>query len=93
MADAQKEQVQAPQEQDPVLQAKTRAAQRIKALFHKEKEATMNDERAVETFLKIKTQEKKGFSKEKQLKAMQDRVWYIAPRPTIEKMLAQKQAA
>jgi len=53
----------------------------------------MNDERAVETFVKMKSLEKEPFSKEKQLKAMQDRLWYISPRPTIEKMLAQKQAA
>jgi len=91
MADAQKEQVQAPQEQDPVMLAKTRAAQRIKALFHKEKEANMNDERAVETFQKLKSLEKKHFDKEKQLEAMKARVWYIAPRPTIVRML--KQAA
>ncbi len=91
MADAQKEQVQAPQEQDPVLLAKTRAAQRIKALFHKEKEAKMNDERAVETFLKLKSLEKARFEKEKQLETLKQKVWYIAPRPTIEQML--KQAA
>jgi len=53
----------------------------------------MNDERAVETFVKMKSLEKEPFSKEKQLKAMQDRLWYISPRPTIEKMLTQKQAA
>ncbi len=91
MADAQKEQVQAPQEQDPVMLAKTRAAQRIKALFHKEKEANMNDERAVETFLKLKSREKTQFEKAKQLEALKQKVWYIAPRPTIEQML--KQAA
>jgi len=71
--------------------AKTRAAQRIKALFHKEKEANMNDERAVETFLKLKSLEKERFEKEKQLEALKQKVWYIAPRPTIEQLL--KQAA
>ena len=88
MADAQQEQVQTPQEQqDPVLLAKTRAAQRIKALYHQEKEANMNEERAVETFLKQKSQEKERFDKEKQLKEMEFRVWYIAPRPTQVKKL------
>ncbi len=91
MADAQKEQVQAPQEQNPVMLAKIRAAQRIKALFHKEKEATMNDERAVETFLKLKSREKAQFEKGKQLESLKQKVWYIAPRPTIAQML--KQAA
>ncbi len=91
MADTQKEQVEAPQEQDPIQLAKTRAAQRIKALFHKENEANMNDERAVETFLKLKSLEKKQFSKEKQLEAMKQKVWHIAPRPTQEKLL--KEAA
>jgi len=70
MADAQKEQVQAPQEQDPIMLAKIRAAERIKALFHKEKEANMNDERAVERFLKLKSLEKKRFNKEKQLETL-----------------------
>jgi hypothetical protein len=91
MADAQQEQAQAPQEQDLVLQAKTRAAQRIKALFHKKNEATMNDERAVETFLKLKSIEKKNFSKDKQIEELKRRMWYIAPRPTQEKLL--KEAA
>ncbi len=89
MADAQKEQVQAPQEQDPIMLAKTRAAERIKALFHKEKEANMNDERAVERFLKLKSLEKKRFNKEKQLEALKQRLWYIAPRPTLEQKLKQ----
>ncbi len=87
MADAQTEQVQAPQEQDPIMLAKTRAAERIKALFHKEKEANMNDERAVERFLKLKSLEKKRFNKEKQLEALKQRLWYIAPRPTLEQKL------
>ena len=91
MADAQKEQVQAPQEQDPIMLAKIRAAERIKALFHKEKEANMNDERAVERFLKLKSLEKKRFNKEKQLETLKQRLWYIAPRPTLERKL--KQAA
>jgi hypothetical protein len=89
MADAQKEQGQAPQEQDPVMLAKIRAAERIKALFHKEKEATMNDERAVERFLKLKSFEKKRFDKEKQLEELKQRVWHIAPRPTLEQKLQQ----
>lgn len=89
MADAQTEQVQAPQEQDPIMLAKTRAAERIKALFHKEKEANMNDERAVERFLKLKSLEKKRFNKEKQLEALKQRLWYIAPRPTLEQKLKQ----
>jgi hypothetical protein len=91
MADDQKEIVQAPQEQDPVMLAKVRAAQRIKALFHKEKEANMNDQRAVETFRKLKAIEKGRFDKQQQLGQLKYRLWYIAPRPTIEKML--KQAA
>jgi hypothetical protein len=90
MADASKEQVQTP-EQDPVLLAKTRAAQRIKALFHSKKEANMNDQRAVEEFLKQKSVEKKSFDKEEQLKKLDYKIWYIAPRPTLERRL--KQAA
>ena len=89
MADAQKEQGQAPQEQDPVMLAKIRAAERIKALFHKEKEATMNDERAVERFLKLKSFEKERFDKEKHLEELKQRVWHIAPRPTLEQKLQQ----
>ena len=90
MADASKEQIQAP-EQDPVWLAKTRAAQRIKALFHSEKEANMNDQRAVELFRKLKAAAKKGFDKEKQLKELDYKLWYIAPRSTVVKRL--KQAA
>ena len=92
MADAQKEQVQTPDEQqDPIMLAKARAAQRVKALYHQEKEANMNEERAVQTFLKLKALEKERFDKEKQLKEMKSRLWYVAPRPTLEKML--KEAA
>lgn len=89
MADAQKEQVQAPQEQDPIMLAKIRAAERIKALFHKEKEANMNDERAVERFQKLKSLEKNRFNKEKQLEELKQRLWHIAPRPTLEQKLKQ----
>ena len=89
MADNQKDLAQAPQEQDPIWQAKTRAAQRIKALFHKEKEANMNDQRAVEAFRKAKAIEKEHFDKESQLEKLKYKLWYIAPRPTIEKMLQQ----
>jgi len=51
----------------------------------------MNDERAVETFLKLKSIEKKNFSKDKQIEELKRRMWYIAPRPTQEKLL--KEAA
>jgi len=84
MADAQKEQVTAPQEQDPIMLAKARAAERIKALFHKKKEVNMNEERAVERFQKLKALEKKQFTKEKQLEKMKERLLYISPRSTIE---------
>ncbi len=49
----------------------------------------MNDERAVERFLKLKSLEKKRFNKEKQLEALKQRLWYIAPRPTLEQKLKQ----
>ncbi|RUA18190.1 MAG: hypothetical protein DSY55_00675 [Clostridia bacterium] len=87
MADAQKEQITAPQEQDPIMLAKARAAERIKALFHKEKEANMNEEKAAERFLKLKSVEKKSFSKEKQLERLRQHLLYLSPRPTIEKQL------
>ena len=90
MADVAKEHTQTP-EQDPIWLAKTRAAQRIKALFHSEKEATMDDQRAVELFLKRKSLEKQKFNKEKQLQELNYKIWYIAPRSTLEKRL--KQAA
>jgi len=80
MADAQKE-------QDPIMLAKARAAQRIKALFHQEKEANMNEERAAERFLELKKIEKKSFSKEKQLERLKQNLLYLSPRLTIEKKL------
>jgi len=49
----------------------------------------MNDERAVERFLKLKSFEKKRFDKEKQLEELKQRVWHIAPRPTLEQKLQQ----
>ena len=87
MADTQTEQTQAPQDQDPIMLAKARAAERIKALFHKEKEADMNNEKAVQRFLKLKSLEKQRFDKSKQLEELKRRVWHIAPRPTLERML------
>jgi len=89
MADDPKDQTQVSSAQELLLQAKARAAERIKTLFHQEKEATMNDERAVEQFRILKAAEKKRFDKEKQLEELKRLVWYIAPRPTLERKLQQ----
>jgi len=53
----------------------------------------MNVEKAHQWFLKEKSLEKKGFSKDKQLELYRQRLFYIAPRPTIEKLLQEKKAA
>ena len=89
MADVQKENSQAPQKQDLIMLAKARAAERIKALFHKEKEANMSNEKAVERFLKLKSLEKQRFDKAKHLEELKQRLWYIAPRPTLAQKLKQ----
>ncbi|HID34288.1 MAG TPA: hypothetical protein EYP25_06920 [Anaerolineae bacterium] len=93
MAEAQKDQAQAPPEENPILLAKKRAAERIKARFHQEERHPMNVEKAHQWFLKEKSLEKKGFSKDKQLELYRQRLFYIAPRPTIEKLLQEKKAA
>lgn len=93
MAEAQKDQAQAPPEENPILLAKKRAAERIKARFHHKERHPMNVEKAKQWFLKEKSLEKKGFSKEKQLQELRHRLFYIAPRPTILKLLQEKPAA
>ena len=93
MAEAQKDQAQAPPEENPILLAKKKAAERIKARFHQEERHNMNVEKAKQWFLKEKSLEKKGFSKENQLREMEYRLFYISPRPTIEKLLQEKKAA
>jgi len=93
MAEAQKDQAQAPPEENPILLAKKRAAERIKARFHQEGRHNMNVEKAHQWFLKVKSLEKEGFSKEKQLELYRQRLFYIAPRPTILKLLQESQAA
>jgi hypothetical protein len=89
MADAPKDPTQVSQAQELILLAKTRAAERIKTLFHQEKEANMKEESAVEQFRQLKTVEKKRFDKEKRLEELKRLVWYLAPRPTLEKKLQQ----
>ena len=94
MADAQKGPSQAPpQEENPILLAKKRAAERIKARFHQEDKHNMNMEKAHQWYLQQKDLEKKQFSKEKQLEAMRQRLFYIAPRVTIERLIKEAQAA
>ncbi len=94
MADAQKESSQAPpQEENPILLAKKRAAERIKARFHQEDRHHMNMEKAHQWYLKQKALEKKHFSKEEQLEAMRKRLFYISPRVTIERLVKEAQAA
>ena len=89
MADDQKEQTQVSPAQELIMQAKARAAERIKTLFHQEKEVHMKDESAVEQFRQLKTTDKKRFDKEKHLEELKKLVWYLAPRPTLEKKLQQ----
>ncbi|HHB91005.1 MAG TPA: hypothetical protein ENK60_06815 [Anaerolineae bacterium] len=93
MTDAPKAQSQVSPEEDPVLLAKKRAAERIKARFHHEERHTMNFEKAHQWFQKEKALEKKHFSKESQLQRMEKRLIYIAPRSTITKLIQEKQAA
>ncbi len=92
MAEAQKDQAQAPPEDNPILLAKKRAAERIKARFHHEERHNMNVEKATKWFLKKKALDKQGFSKEKQLEELRRRLFYIAPRSTIVKLVQEKQA-
>ena len=94
MAEAQKDQAQATPEEDPVLAARKRAAERVKARFHHEERRNMNVEKAHQWYLKEKSLEKKHFSKEKRLEEMRRRLFYIAPRPTVEKLVSgEKKAA
>ncbi len=93
MADVHKDQAQAPPEENPILLAKKRAAERIKARFHSKGKHPMNFEKAHQWYQKEKTQEKQGFSKEEQLAILRQRLIYIAPRPTILKLLQEQKAA
>ena len=93
MAEAQKDQAQAPPDENPILLAKKRAAERIKARFHQEDRHPMNIEKAHQWYEKEKSLEKKVFSKDRQLQEYRRRLYYIAPRPTIEKLLQEKKAA
>jgi hypothetical protein len=90
MAEAQKDPAQATPEDDPVLLAKKKAAEQIKSRFHHEERRNMNVEKAHQWYLKEKSFEKKHFSKEAQLEKMRRRLLYIAPRPTVEKLVKQQ---